>query len=57
MNKEPASELRDRIAYLMAKGSTRYDPDDTELVMSEIAAKGNFNEDGGEMGNDDWPVA
>lgn len=33
-----------------------YHPDDTELIMTEIAAGGNSNEDGGELGDDDWPV-
>lgn len=33
-----------------------YEPTDHELLIATIIEEGNFNDDGGEPGNRDWPV-
>lgn len=39
------------------KSDAAWVPTDTEVVIDKIAAEGNFNEHGGQLGDDDWPVA
>jgi len=52
-----AFERSQAVIQKSTKSDPIHEPTDTELVMDKIAAEGNFNEDGGELGDDDWPVA